>query len=187
MEEKQSTNKNAIANSRLGIFLKDSGELIDDGDLIYVPKKVRISGFFMGMQVGFEYLAKSNLNREALNVLLFMISRMDYENVIRISNKEICEAMSMKRQNVNRATRVLREAGVISPGEFHAVHLCSDIGWKGKVTNLRKEQADQTKSIFDRTKPNDEDMKNMDLADEKLSKYAHSAEAESDLDAIEKS
>ena len=95
----------------------------------------------MGMQDGFEYLAKERLNAEALNVLLILISRMDYENVIRISQKEIGDLLSMKKQNVSRAMKALREAGAIEPGEFHAVQLSPDIGWKGKVQNLRKQQS----------------------------------------------
>ena len=145
MEVEQQTgrvkSKKAIANGRVGIVDKQTGEVIDEGSLIYVPQKVRIKGFFMGMQDGFEYLAKSNLKSEALNVLLLLISRMDYENIIRVSQKEIGDVLGMKKQNVSRAMKTLRDAGVIDPGEFHAVRLSPDIGWKGKVSNMRKQQS----------------------------------------------
>jgi hypothetical protein len=155
MEAEQQTektkSKKPIANARVGIIDKETGEVIDEGSLIYVPQKVRIGRFFMGMQDGFEYLAKSNLKSEALNVLLLMISRMDYENIIRVSQKEIGDVLGMKKQNVSRAMKTLRVAGVIDPGEFHAVHLSPDIGWRGKVTNMRKQQAKLSKESMERT------------------------------------
>lgn len=61
--------KKPIANARVGILDKETGEVIDEGDLIYVPKKIRIKGFFMGMQLGFEHITRFKLNGEALNVL----------------------------------------------------------------------------------------------------------------------
>lgn len=49
--------KAAVANARVGLVDKETGEVLDEGSLIYVPKRVRIKGFFMGMQEGFEGLA----------------------------------------------------------------------------------------------------------------------------------
>lgn len=138
--------KSAIANSRVGIVDKETGEVIDEGSLIYVPRKVRITGFFMAMQDGLEYVAKSKLKGEALSVLMLLMSRMTYENEIRISQTEVGEVLSMKRQNVSRAIKALREAGVLDATENRSLFLSPDIGWKGKVQNLRKRQAEQLKS-----------------------------------------
>ena len=138
--------KSAIANGRVGIVDKETGEVIDEGSLIYVPKKVRITGFFMAMQDGLEYVAKSKLKGEALSVLMLLLSRMTYENEIRISQTEVGDILSMKRQNVSRAIKALREAGVLDETENRSIFLSPDIGWKGKVQNLRKRQAEQLKS-----------------------------------------
>lgn len=149
MQEKQGNtrtkSKSAIANARVGIVDKETGEVIDEGGLIYVPKKLRIKGFFMAMQDGLEYVAKSKLKGEALSVLMLLMSRMDYENEIRISQKEIGEVLCMKRQNVSRSIKALREAGVLDASEIRAITLSPDIGWKGKVQNLRKRQAELLK------------------------------------------
>ena len=171
--EKRSS-KSAIANARVGIIDKETGEVIDEGSLIYVPKKIRIKGFFMGMQEGFEYLAKFKFNGEALNVLLLLISRMDYENVIRISQSQVAQILSMKKQNVSRAMKVLRVAGVIDPGDFHAVHLSPDIGWKGSVQNLRKQQAKLFKETMERISQSVDDV-NVSM----LSKLSDSVATES--------
>lgn len=169
-EPSKQKRKSAPANGRVGILDTETGEVIDDGSLICVPKKVRIKGFFMGMQDGFEYLAKEKLNAEALNVLLILISRMDYENVIRVSQKEIGDLLSMKKQNVSRAMKALREAGAIEPGDFHAVQLCPDIGWKGKVQNLRKQQAKVLGKTKNQIGPNLEDIQAVELGLELQSK-----------------
>ena len=126
----------------------------------------------MAMQSGFEYIAKSNLNREALSVLMLIMSRMGYENAIWISQKEICEILSMKKQNVSRAMKALREAGVLDSGERRAVYLSADIGWKGKVSNLRKHQSLASKKSNERSKPTAEQMAETDLAISKLSKFS---------------
>jgi hypothetical protein len=97
----------------------------------------------MGMQLGFEHITRFKLNGESLNVLLFLISRMDYENYIRVSQKEVAEALGMKKQNVSRAVQILRKFSIIDPGEHNSQRLSLDIGWKGKVANMRKEQTRQ--------------------------------------------
>jgi hypothetical protein len=167
--------KGAMANARVGLVDKETGEVIDEGSLIYVPKKVRIKGFFMGMQDGFESLAKRKIGAEALNVLMLLIGRMEYENVIRLSNKEIGEALNMKRQNVSRAMKTLQVAGVIEPGEHHAFHFHSDYGWKGSVQNMRKQQAKETKKTQERTSIIAAALADdADVALSQLSKYADS-------------
>ncbi len=172
------TGKGAMANARVGLIDKETGEVIDEGSLIYVQKRVRIKGFFMGMQEGFESLAKRKIGAEALNVLMLLIGRMGYENVTRLTHKEIGEALTMKRQNVSRALKALHEAGVIEPGEHCALHLHSDYGWKGSVQNLRKQQAQDMK----KTKVRDSIIAaaladQADAAISQLSRYSDSAVA----------
>ncbi len=181
-EQKSESRKSkaAVANARVGLVDKETGEVIDEGSLIYVPKKVRIKGFFMGMQDGFESLAKRKIGAEALNVLMLLIGRMDYQNVTRMTHKEIGEALTMKRQNVSRALKALHEEGVIEPGEHCALHLHSDYGWKGSIQNLRKQQAQDMK----KTKARDSIIAaaladDADVAVSQLSRYSDSVDAAS--------
>lgn len=146
VKEKEIKKKSVIANSRVGIIDKESGELLDEGSLILVPKKMRIKGFFMAMQAGFEFLAKQKLNGESLNVMLFLMSRMNYENEIHVTNAEICDALGMKKQNVHRAIKCLRLSGALDEPEPRAIRISIDVAWKGKVSNLRREQNLQSKA-----------------------------------------
>lgn len=118
----------------------------------------------MGMQDGFEFLAKSKLNGEALKVLLMLMGRMDYENIIRISQKEIGDVLGMQKQNVGRAMKALRESGFLANADFRAVKLNSDIGWKGTVQSLREHQRDETTKMFGRTKRTTEEEAEIDTA-----------------------
>jgi DNA-binding MarR family transcriptional regulator len=145
MEDKQKSSRSVIANSRVGIIDKETGEVLDEGDLILIPKKLRIKGFFMGMQYGFEYLAKQKLNAESLNVMLFILSKIDYENSINVSAKKIAEEMKMDLSNVYRAIRCLRNSGVLEEPTDKCIRVSIDLVWKGKVSNLKREQNQQTK------------------------------------------
>lgn len=145
-EERDTRKKSAIANSRVGIVDKESGEILDEGTLILVPKKMRIKGFFMAMQDGFEFLAKQKLNGESLNVMLFLMSRMNYENEIHVTNNEICAALDMKKQNVYRAMKCLRLSGALEEPTPKSIRLSIDVAWKGKVANLKREQNLQSKA-----------------------------------------
>lgn len=152
-------NQNSKAVSRVGIIDTETGEVLDTGKMIYVPTKMRIKGFFMANQTGFEVLAKSELTGEGFRVLMLMMSRMDYENAISISQKEIAEILSMKKQNVSRAIKTLRTAGVFETEKAHVVYLATELGWKGKVQNLHKRNAEAFKACREKTAPTDADWK----------------------------
>jgi len=138
--------------SRIGVFDAESGEVLDEGRMIYVPHRMKIKGFFMANQMGFEDLAKSALTGEALKVLMLMMARMDYENKITVSQKEIAETLMMKRQNVHRAIKSLRITGLIKVERDHISLLTIDLGWKGKVSNMHKREALLKKEFNERTK-----------------------------------
>lgn len=141
-QKKRTTTNSKLANSRVGLVDRESGEVIEDGSLIYVPRKVRIKEFFMGMQWGFEELARAKLNGEALNVMLLMLGRMDYENEVRLTQKEIGEILSMSKQNVSRAMKALREAKVIdAPDANRIVRFQPGIVWRGKVQKMKAAEA----------------------------------------------
>lgn len=158
--------------SRVGIVDTESGEVIDGGRLIYVPPKLRIKGFFMANQQGFEELAKSDLTGEAFKVLMLMMGRMDYENAITISQKEIAETLTMKKQNVSRAIKSLRSAGVFEAESDHVVHLATELGWKGKVANMKKRQSALFKESRDRSSPTAADLAKTDAAIDALPKFS---------------
>ncbi len=154
--------KSGTQRLRLGIVDTETGEMLDNGRMIYAPPKMRIEGFFMANQTGFAELAKKDLNGEAFKLLMLLMSRMDFENAVWITRKEICEVMNMQRQNVSRAMKSLRAAGVFEEETAFVLHLAIDLGWKGKVRNLHKRNSELFKQSNERTNPTEADWKRMD-------------------------
>ena len=68
----------------------------------------------------------------------------------------------MKKQNVSRAIKTLRTAGVFEAEKAHVVYLATELGWKGKVQNLHKRNAEAFKTCREKTSPTDADWKKMD-------------------------
>jgi DNA-binding transcriptional ArsR family regulator len=110
----------------------------------------------MNSQEALEQLATDDdLKGEAYKVLLLLLARLDFENWIQITQKEIAEKLKMKLPNVSRAISLLEEKGIIlrgpKIGRSYAFRLNPHYGWKGKVKNLndyRKKEEDQERREF---------------------------------------
>lgn len=178
-EEQGNTKRRKTQNTKTASQVKmvdmETGEVLDDGITIHVPRKQRITGFFMANQNGFEELARKGLKAEAYRVLMFLMGQMDYENAISVSQKEIAETLNMKKQNVSRALQSLRAAGAFENEANHVVYLSTEIGWKGKVQNLHKRNAKAFRDCGDRTAPTDADWKKMDVRIDALPKFSEAA------------
>ena len=132
---------------RLKLLDTDTGEEIDGGKLIFVPKRARIrEAWFMAFADGFEMIAKKKLSGEAMRVLMFLLSRMDFENHIWQRQKQVAEALSMHRTSVSRAVKELCQAGILSPKEEGGWTLSYDVAWRGRVSNLRSVQSQDLKA-----------------------------------------
>lgn len=132
--------------TRIGLIDMEDGERLDEGTLVYVPKRVRMKeGWFMAMQDGLADLAKQPLRGESMRVLLYLMSQMDYENHIRLSVSAVAEALSMKKQNASRALKELRQRGIIFDGEHASMRLDPGVGWRGNVKALRSHEREMMK------------------------------------------
>ena len=127
----------------LGTIDLDTGEILD-GVPVYVQAKVKWrEGWFMGIQEAFAALAKDKeIYGRTRAVLDYLFSKLGFENYICIQQKEICEALDLKKPNVSSAIKLLIKKGVILPGpklgRSSSYRLNPTYGWKGKVTNLAK-------------------------------------------------
>ena len=97
----------------------------------------------MGIQDAFIALAKDkDINEGTYRVLNYMFRKLGFENYICIQQKEICEDLDLKKQNVSSAIKLLLEKGIILSGpklgRTTSYRLNPTYGWKGKVTNLAK-------------------------------------------------
>jgi DNA-binding MarR family transcriptional regulator len=153
---------------RFGQVDLDTGELFD-GVVVLVGRKIKspYGKQWMAMNQKFleEFAARKDVHAETLRVFLYLNARLDFENLIQLPQVEIAEALSMERQNVNRAMSQLEELGIIfrgpKVGRSSTYRLNPMAGWKGKVKNLKPAIARHLKTINggrDERDPNTQDM-----------------------------
>lgn len=115
----------------------DTGELMPDGCMVYVPVK-RKNGFTDGWcamaQSAFGVM-KQFKRVEDFRVLMALLEKLDFENLIHCNQAEIARDLDMAREQVNRAIKRLVEAEVVIEGPRVGVNrtyrLSPRFAWKG--------------------------------------------------------
>ncbi len=98
------------------------------------PEPLRYTSMFSH---GFEYLAKLKLSKNEAAVLFKLLSALEFENWIRVSQRTIAEDLNLKEPNVSTATRKLIQLGVIEKAEDPSdrrrliYRLNPSFGWRG--------------------------------------------------------
>ena len=62
------------------------------------------------------WLCQQHMTGEQLNVLLYLFSRLDFDNYLRISLKDIAEWTGIHTVNVSKAMKVLKDMNIIVEG-----------------------------------------------------------------------
>ena len=101
----------------LTVVNKETGEV---EARINLQNRLERGGWFAFFQKSAVYLAQ-NLGKEELRVLMYMISKLDYGNYIRVTNKNIHKNLNMKHENVSRAIRGLINKNVIAVQEWYGI------------------------------------------------------------------
>ena len=101
----------------LTVVNKETGEI---EARVNLQNRLERGGWFAFFQKSAVYLAQ-NLNKEELRVLMYMISKLDYGNYIRVTNKNIHTNLGMKHSNVARAIRTLIDKNVIAVQEWYGI------------------------------------------------------------------
>ena len=131
-------------NKRLQQIDSETGEIIDGFVAYVVPK--RKNGFGQGWlamaQNGAEILAQSNLSGNDFKVLMKLLSVLDYENLIQVSQAEIARELNMHRQHVQRSIKRLLDLGIVLEGVrigiSRSYRLNPNFGWKGSAKGHRE-------------------------------------------------
>ena len=117
-------------------------ETDDDGNIKgYFPLKNKNLGkdWFALYQDPSLWLGQLRLTGEQYSVLFALFNKLDFDNFLRVSLKEIAEALKLKIANVSRAMKVLKEKDIIiegpPAGKFKTYRLNPYIGYKGKNRN----------------------------------------------------
>lgn len=142
-----------MSKRRFGTIDLDTGEVFEEGIAVWVGKKVRVNErFFMVFQDALESLAVDReLTEEPRRILLFMFSRLDFENFIQLEQSEISSKLSIARPHVSRAIKLLIDKQILfrgpKIGRSSSFRLNPHYGWKGKVSNLREAQRDHIRLV----------------------------------------
>jgi biotin operon repressor len=140
-------------NKRLQQIDSETGEIIDGFVAYVVPK--RKNGFGQGWlamaQNGAEILSQSNLSGNDFKVLMKLLSVLDYENLIQVSQADIARELDMHRQHVQRSIKRLLELGIVLEGVrigiSRSYRLNPNFGWKGSAKGHREALADHLKLV----------------------------------------
>lgn len=131
---------------------RKTGEIMQ-GCMVWVPQRPKLTErWFMAFQDSFEEIAKDKeLTLEPKNVLFYLYSKLDFENYIQQSQKDIAEGLGMKKESVSRAMKVLTAKQIIiegpKVGRSKCYRLNPNYGWKGKVKTLQEARREQFQVI----------------------------------------
>lgn len=130
---------NYIAN-----IVNEDGE-IEQWAMVPLKRKVIAGGFFMAIQEGFIWISQlEGIKLQEMRVLLYIMGKLDFENYINISQKQVAEALGMKKQNVSAVFKTLEKYGIIHKGPKVGLswtyRLDPNFGYKGKARNMQKLQ-----------------------------------------------
>jgi septum formation inhibitor MinC len=106
----------------------------------------------MAFQDTFEELAKDpELTLEPKNVLLYLFSKLDFENFIQQSQADVAKALGMHKEQVSRAMKLLTSKQIVlegpKVGRSKCYRLNPNYGWKGKVKTLQEARREQLQVI----------------------------------------
>ena len=91
-----------VMNRHMQQIDSETGEVVDGFVAYVVPK--RKNGFQRGWmamaQDAMMMLAQSNLTGNDMKVMWAMLARLDYENLIQVSQAEVAQELGMNRHNV---------------------------------------------------------------------------------------
>ena len=130
---------------RLGTVDLDTGEVLDGVHVATFQPRLKVKEKYMLLfQKALQDLATDRqLRGESLRVLLALLGRLDFENYLNISQRELADELRVRQPSIARAMRQLRERGIVlegpaSEGNRRTYRLSSSLGWKGRVRSLEE-------------------------------------------------
>lgn len=108
---------------------------------VAIPRtQCKLQGWFMGFQGAFEALGlDKEITIQPMRVLMFLLSRMDFENFIAVEQKEISKMLGMHKTDVSLAMKKLVDKGILEKGpklgRTSSYRMNLNYAWKGKAKN----------------------------------------------------
>lgn len=154
-------------------FDQETGEIIDHAVALVVTPK-RKMGFregWVAMSQAATDVFKDIRSVDQQRVLWALLGKLDFENLIQISQSEIASDLSMAKANVSRSIKALRERGVLLQGpkigRSSTYRLNPDMGWKGSAKTHNQALQDRMKQSNMRVVTSPEDAEPVTLDPER--------------------
>jgi len=88
---------------------------------------------------------------ETYRVLFYLLSKLDFENYIHVTQGDAAAALGLQKTHVSRAVKTLCDKGILlkgpKVGRSATYQLNSSYGWKGKVKNFESERRQRLKLV----------------------------------------
>lgn len=92
----------------------------EDGEVTgYLNKarKNRLGGHWVAtFQEGLAWMARQEMTGEQWRVFAYLVSRLDFDNYLKVPQKDIAEELKMQKSHVSRAIKGLVELDIITVG-----------------------------------------------------------------------
>ena len=93
---------------------------------------------------------RHELGIDGLGILFYLMGRLDYQNMIQVSQADISRALNIHQPHVSRAMTRLVDAGIIEKGPTVngrcSYRLSPAVGWKGSASDHRRVLAERMKA-----------------------------------------
>ncbi|HQT75165.1 MAG TPA: hypothetical protein PLX84_14645 [Acidiphilium sp.] len=135
----------------------ETGEVLDTAfTAILYPK--RINGFsregWFAMSQSALTVLKTFKSLDDFRVLVAMLERLDFNNLILVSQSEVARDLGIDKAQVNRAVKRLITIGALLEGPKVSGHrtyrLSPDFGWKGSAKTHHQALEDEAKKLKER-------------------------------------
>lgn len=148
---KKSSTKNSTKRSRkLEIIDTSTGEIFPS--IMIKRHKWKGDSFLMIFQDAFAKIAKDRtITPEAKNLFYYLLSCLDFENFISLSQAKIAKELSMQRSHICRAMKLLVEKGLVMEGpkadRSHSYKINNQYAWKGNLAKLKVVRREEQKQL----------------------------------------
>lgn len=107
----------------------------------------------MALHAGELLATNRELSGQDLRVFLFLTSRLEYENVIHITQTSIAESMGISRQAVCASIATLVKQGIVERLDRGSYRLDPYLGFRGKTANHKKLMRERGMKVIKGAKP----------------------------------
>lgn len=130
----------------------ETGEVLQYGNLVATPlPKPGIGGDFMMVRQSalIRLATDKDFTGYDLKVLMAYIGYADWENIVRVSQKEIAEYLEINPNHVSRSTKKLVEKKILieieKVGRYKHYQFNEFYGWKGDSENYQRKIKENSK------------------------------------------